>query len=227
MVINKNSLFSSESIFWRQLDIVKMGVLKNTTIIIIGVGSIGSFTALSLAKMGVGKLILYDDDTVDGHNLPNQFFKVNDMGKLKVQAVAENVLEMMNTNILLNGNKFKEQKLEGLVISAVDSMKTRKEIWQRVKFNPNIDLYIDGRMGGQVFRIYSIRPTDPDGIKIYEENLYDDEEATQERCTDKAIIYNVLGVSSLICNNVKKFINGENISKEIMFDYVNIVCQTA
>ena len=45
---------------------------KNIDINIIGVGAVGSYIALQLAKLGVEKIIIWDFDVVDEHNITNQ-----------------------------------------------------------------------------------------------------------------------------------------------------------
>ena len=59
--------------YWRQLDIVNIDKLQ-VPIIVVGAGAIGSFVTLALAKMGCGNITSYDMDTVEEHNLPNQFY---------------------------------------------------------------------------------------------------------------------------------------------------------
>ena len=50
-----------------------------------GVGGLGSVVAISLMRLGVGKLYLVDYDVVDIHNLNRQIiFSKADVGKPKV-----------------------------------------------------------------------------------------------------------------------------------------------
>lgn len=59
--------------FSRQVNIFKPEEFK-TPIQIIGAGATGSWVALSLAKMGIENMTIYDFDEVGMHNLPNQCF---------------------------------------------------------------------------------------------------------------------------------------------------------
>ena len=61
--------------FQRQLDLANPAQLK-VPITILGAGAVGSFTTLTLAKLGCSSLTVYDPDTVEVHNLPNQYFSV-------------------------------------------------------------------------------------------------------------------------------------------------------
>jgi len=212
----------SEQKYWRQMDIVKTDKLQ-LPITIIGAGAIGSFACLALAKMGCNNITVYDDDTVDNHNIPNQFYRESDKGKPKVESLKELIKDFDDVDIEINNEKYKHQKLKGIVISAVDSMEVRKQIWKNIKFDPSIKLFIDGRMGGEVMRIYTIKPHDKDEIKFFEQYLYTDKEAEDIKCTATAIIYNVTIIGGLITNQLKKYCMAEEYSKELIFDLKNLV----
>jgi hypothetical protein len=117
---------------------------------------------------------------------------------------------------------YTDQRLSGIVICAVDTMQTRIDIWKKVSYNPNIRLYIDARMGGQISRIHTVRPCDPDEITHYEQTLYTDEDAVEEACTARAIIYNVYNIASIIADLVKRVAKNDPISKDLYFDFVNL-----
>ncbi|MFF2855333.1 ThiF family adenylyltransferase [Peribacillus sp. NPDC058002] len=57
-----------------ELAIGKEGIdiLKNTTVAVLGVGGVGSFSAEALARTGVGRIILVDKDDVDITNVNRQ-----------------------------------------------------------------------------------------------------------------------------------------------------------
>lgn len=68
--------------------------LANSTVAICGLGGLGSNIAVSLARAGVGKLILIDFDRVDLTNLNRQQYKAAQIGRYKPEALAENLLEI-------------------------------------------------------------------------------------------------------------------------------------
>lgn len=211
--------------FWRQMDIVSPADLK-MPITVIGAGGIGSPLILALAKMGCEFITVYDGDKVESHNVPNQIFRIEDIGKPKVEAVKEVARSFAGVEIEAKNEFYKNQKLAGIVISAVDSMKTRSEIWAQVKHKPGITLYIEARMGGEEFLIYAINPCDPDDIELYEEDLYTDEEASQAPCTARAIIYNVFVLAGILASIVKKFVKGEKYPPTVIFDLKTLFMQT-
>ena len=210
---------NAESIYHRQIDIVPLDRLQKAQVTVIGAGAVGSFTGLTLAKMGVGKIIVYDDDTVTEHNLPNQLFRVGDIGQPKVRALADIVREFHGVAIDARNEKYATQALIGIVVVAVDSMDARLKIWDQVRYNSRIELFIDSRMGAEVGRVITIRPADPDDVTAYESTLYTSAEALQARCTERAVIYTVLGIASAICGRVANHLRGDPYDTDVALDF--------
>ena len=68
--------------------------LNASSVAVCGLGGLGSNIAISLARAGVGELILIDFDCVDITNLNRQQYKANQLGIKKAQALAENIREI-------------------------------------------------------------------------------------------------------------------------------------
>jgi len=204
--------------FLRQLDLVRPEALE-TPIHLVGCGGIGSFAALALAKLGCAHLSLYDDDRVEDHNVPNQLFRLGDVGRPKVEALAEILLAFTGARPRAFQRRLEGERLQGIVVSGVDRMLTRKTLWQKsVRHRAGIPLYLDGRLGAEICRLYAIRPADPDDVRCYERSLYDDGEALPLPCTASAIIYTGFAMASLVADQVKKFATGETVAREILYD---------
>lgn len=208
------------------------GLLPSTSIklpiVLIGAGGIGSPTALALCKMGINNLTIYDDDVVEPHNLPNQIYKLSDIGKKKVDALADMCNEFAETEIETRPVRFDGDIEEmSIVISGVDSMESRKQIWEHIKMQVKIPLYIDARMGGEYLTIYAVNPTNLESIKNYEKSLHSDEEAEPIPCTERAIIYNVFWVASMVAHRVKQFYTGEmTLYESLTFDFPAMFLRT-
>ena len=67
---------------------------SSATVAICGLGGLGSNIAISLARAGVGKLILIDFDKVDITNLHRQQYKAKQIGLNKTDALFENLREI-------------------------------------------------------------------------------------------------------------------------------------
>ena len=75
--------------------------LLNANVAIVGSGALGTVTALQLACLGIGRMDIFDFDTVEGHNLNRQFLYFDCVGKNKaVSLVAK--LRYINSGIQIN-----------------------------------------------------------------------------------------------------------------------------
>jgi molybdopterin/thiamine biosynthesis adenylyltransferase len=64
--------------------------LERASVLVVGLGGLGSVASLYLANAGVGHLIINDFDKVDATNLPRQIlFHESDVGEFKTHATAE------------------------------------------------------------------------------------------------------------------------------------------
>lgn len=68
--------------------------ISSTTVGICGLGGLGSNIAITLARAGVGKLILIDFDKVDITNLHRQQYKASQVGMYKTEAIRDNLAEI-------------------------------------------------------------------------------------------------------------------------------------
>ena len=106
--------------------------LKESSAGIAGVGGLGSNAAVSLARAGIGRLVLVDFDKVEESNLNRQYYFIDQIGKNKVDALKENI-EKINTEVkieiinqkLLKGSMEEHFKDVDVVIEALDSAETK------------------------------------------------------------------------------------------------------
>ncbi len=204
--------------FLRQQDVVDAEKLANVQVSLIGLGSIGSVTGLYLCKMGVSKLTCFDADVVDIHNVSNQAYGMSDVGLLKADAFA-NLVELQ-TGVLPNtiGMQYDGRQVFGVVISAVDSMKSRETIWKSIRHQPQVQLYLDARMGLETLIVHAVRPQIKADRVAYTSTLVPDDQALQEPCTARTICYTPLMAASVVCNLVKRFVNEEQLPHRVILD---------
>lgn len=68
--------------------------IKHASVAICGLGGLGSHIAIMLARIGVGKLILIDFDSVEPSNLNRQAYLIKDLGKYKTEAMQAQIKEI-------------------------------------------------------------------------------------------------------------------------------------
>ena len=76
-------------LFSRNTGLLESSVMNSKSALIVGCGSVGSFIALELARAGVGSFILVDSDTLEIHNICRHQLGFRDLGRYKVDAVAD------------------------------------------------------------------------------------------------------------------------------------------
>lgn len=136
----------------RLMALKRMGIvdnyenIRNYTVVIVGVGGVGSVTAEMLTRCGIGKLLLFDYDKVELANMNRLFFRPDQSGMSKVEA-AVNTLRDINPDVefeaynyditlLENFKHFlcrisrggKGEKHVDLVLSCVDNFEARMAI---------------------------------------------------------------------------------------------------
>ncbi len=69
--------------------------LKNKSVIIFGLGGVGSYTAEALARCGIGKMTVVDKDTVDITNINRQLYALHStVDKNKADVAKERILDI-------------------------------------------------------------------------------------------------------------------------------------
>lgn len=216
----------SEDSFLRQRDLINMKRLKRLSCTVVGCGSIGSFTAITLSKMGIGKLVLFDNDVVNCHNISNQFYEMSVLGVNKAEEtkrLCRKFSSFINPDeqaiivkpINFNGHKVKTN----VVLASTDNMESRLKVFESALKSKECKLYIDVRMLGDNLKVFTVDLTDKERAKRFREDFLTDIKNQLAPCTATTIIYNVLMCSSLICNLIKKHVNKEPLPFHIAYGF--------
>jgi len=108
--------------------------LKNSKVIVFGIGGVGSFTVEALARAGVGELILIDDDTICLTNLNRQIHAtIKTVGESKVEIMKERILSInKNCNVITHQIFVKPENISEIipndvdyVVDAIDTVSTK------------------------------------------------------------------------------------------------------
>ena len=138
-MIDEQLLRYSRQIMLPQIDITGQQRLLDSSVLIIGMGGLGSPVALYLAACGVGEIVIADDDSVELANLQRQIIHSNNnIGDLKVDSAAVTI-QSINPEIKisviaerLNGEKLKHRVQQAdVVVDATDNLASRLEINQQ------------------------------------------------------------------------------------------------
>ena len=201
----------------------------NLPVTIIGAGATGSWLALSLARLGIEDITVWDFDIIESHNIPNQAFGINHIGMSKVAALEAMVLRETGIDIKIHNAKYIDQRLNGIVFLMVDSMSERKRIWETsIKMKPTVKLLIEPRMGMDMGRVYNVDPTNLTHIKKYEDSYYSDDDAEVSACgASMSVISSSLAITSWCTRQLINFHNDVELDNEILIDFMynNIIAE--
>lgn len=214
----------------------------NDHVTLVGVGGVGSPTAFALAKMGIPNLTLIDPDVVDQHNIPNQVFENEAIGHPKVDALAASLGAFMpTTNFHLYQARITEEgkwldpddnlafdhKLDGVVVSGLDSMQARHDLWHKcIRYNLRVPLYLDARLDQENIVIYAVNPINMEQVKGYERTLYTDDEAKQTTCTRQSIMDVGFAVGALLARAVRRHFAEEEVDRVTYYDHQRLTFMT-
>lgn len=195
----------------RQIQIFDPAEYEDAKIAIIGLGNIGSNTAIVLARLGLKKFILIDHDHVEAHNLSSQSFTVKDAGKSKAESLAKQLMAINPACVLdIRVAEYAGEVLDASVlVSAVDSMAIRQSICDAMTANGYAPYVIDGRAGGAQIEVHS-QPASEWGSTLVED-------ADTDPCGARFVCYASTIIGGFIGNQVKRHLKGESVKSRVLF----------
>ena len=180
---------------------------QSFSITLAGIGGIGSWTSLLLARLKPCILKLYDPDTVELVNLAGQLYGVNDVGRPKVSAVCNYLKTNANYYAFIEYAQRFDRNCNPapIAICGFDNMQARSEFFRSWKNTSFADLkrtlFIDGRLTATEFQVFCMTREDTSLMSRYEsEFLFDDSEASQEVCSFKQTAYLANMIAGVIVN---------------------------
>lgn len=143
---------------------------------VIGVGATGSRVVWALAKLGLRAIHVWDFDTVESHNVANQIYGLKDIGRLKVDALRDQVKTQTGIDISMHPQRLAgPQHLGPVVFLLTDTMASRREIVEHaVLGRPGTRLLIETRMGTDQGRVYTIDTHVTTQVQMYQDTLHVD-----------------------------------------------------
>ena len=209
--------------YMRQLGFFDPSQHTNAHTTIVGLGGIGSFAAVSLAKLGIPTLSLIDFDNVEAHNVPNQFYSTRHVGLPKALALADTcesygAIDCIPIPMSFSDALTDDYSHSEVIISGLDSMAARLDVWSQVKMKPATKLYLDARIAGQLILVYAVNPMDITSIDSYEATLHSDDEALPAPCTERGVIDVGMTVGGILTRLVRSYYAADDIDPVTVFN---------
>lgn len=185
--------------------------IQKKTVILAGVGGIGSYVGFLLARMKPASMFIYDDDIVEAANMSGQLYGQSDLGRAKVSALAEMIRNYAGYSSVfaINERFTNESEASDIMICGFDNMEARRLFFNKwvnhVQSKPKEErkncLFIDGRLAAEEFQVLCIKGDDEYNINRYSnEYLFSDAEADETICSYKQTTFCANMIASYMVN---------------------------
>ena len=158
--------------------------IKNSVILIVGVGGVGGYAAEFFARAGVGNLVLVDFDKVENSNINRQIIATSKtVGEFKTEVLKQRLLEINpDISVRIFTQRFNEESAEKIlgekfdfVVDAIDSVKDKTSLIlfaKRAGFKVISAMGAGNRFDIPSFDVKDIFKTQNDGLaKAMRKNL--------------------------------------------------------
>ena len=203
---------------------------QNARIHIVGCGSVGSTVAENLARSGVTNMTLWDFDKVEPHNLANQMFRQQDVGRLKVDALFDMLKEInpaVQDKVELKPDGWTGKLMSGYIFLCVDNIELRREIVEKHMDSPYVKAMFDFRTRLEDAQHYA---ADWSNLKMKQDFInsmnFSHEEAKEETPVSACnVTLSVCPTVRIVCAygvaNFMNFWNGKPLKKLILVNAFN------
>lgn len=189
---------------------------------LIGLGGIGSNLAITLGKMGFSPLYLVDGDAVSEENCGTQLYIPDEVHWAKTQAMYYRLkhfapdIEAYERCFYVDEHTEYELIAAPIIISAVDSIAARKQIWDAIA-DYDWMLYLDVRMGLETAQVWAVTQ---DMFGNYDAAIQaqDDSFIPDLPCTSKATFYGGALAASCAAYVLRRFITSKPLELVYSFD---------
>ena len=133
--------------FLRNKDLIPLESLS--TISVIGLGGIGSFLIQGLAMMGWHKVIGYDSDVIEDHNLSTTCYPLDETGNAKKDS-AQGLFQRYSEDwqeFVPKDNFTPDDEVTPKMVVCTDDMESRRMVYNKWSQQANPHFFIDMRMG--------------------------------------------------------------------------------
>ena len=194
--------------------------IRKKVIILAGVGGIGSWVALLLGKLQPASIFMYDNDFVESVNMAGQLYSTQDVGKSKVDALANTIRKYAAYEGAFAVRQLYEEDCEpaDIMICGFDNMSARKTFYRRwlshikekTPEQKKHCLFIDGRLAAEELQVFCFTGDNNFGITQYETHyLFTDYQAESTICSYKQTAFMANMIAGVIVNLLVNFAANE------------------
>lgn len=202
---------------WNRLELLvgkdAIDQLQSKTVAIIGLGGVGGYAAETLARSGIGTLILVDYDVIETTNINRQLIALHStVGQKKVDAWKKRIEEISpHCKVILKDTFLSNENIEeylsesiDYMVDACDTISTKMELI-RFSIRKNIKLISSMGMGNKIdpskLSIVEMQKTSYDPIAKILRKMIRDEKIKQKIMVVSSIEPPILKKESIVASN--------------------------
>lgn len=203
----------------------------NARLHIVGCGSVGSTLAENLARCGLKNFTLWDFDRVEQHNIVNQMFRRQDVGRLKVEALKDMLVEINEDcaeSIQLKPAGWQGKMMSGYIFLCVDNIEIRRKIVEQHMDSTDVKAIYDFRTGLEIAQHFAADWTDGEMREALLASMQfsHDEAKAEEPVTACGITLGLCPTVRIICAygtaNHINFVKGKGLKRMVVADVFNM-----
>lgn len=129
----------------------KLDLLKKSSVAVFGIGGVGSYTIEALARCGIGKIMIIDNDTVSITNINRQIIALHStIGKYKTDIMKDRIHDINPACDVITSNvfytKYDDVNIEGFdyIVDAIDSVSSKLTL---ISHSKDLNIPIISSMG--------------------------------------------------------------------------------
>ena len=197
--------------------------IRNSTVLVVGLGAVGSWTSCNLVQSGIKNLILMDGDIVDASNLHRQFgFDESTIGKYKTEALEKRLktyaddIKVIKVNEFLNQNNLSalnDKKID-LIINCADKPNVDiTSLWiGEYAMKRGIPHIVGGGYNLHLSLIgQTVIPGETACIKCFQKTLEEENKIDKNRVKKLAVKNRKVGSFGPMCSIIASMIGMESI----------------
>ena len=206
-------------------DAVWFKKVQETSVLLAGVGGIGSYVAFLLSRLQLRRIIIYDPDIVESVNMSGQLYPLSSIGNSKATSIASIMRDFSDFHRTSVYNEYFTDRCSPapIMICGFDNMEARKIFFYKWlvyvdnSLYPENCLFIDGRLAAEEFQILAIQGNDRRAIEEYSRKwLFSDEEAEATICSYKQTTFMANMIATYMVNIFVNFIANTSDEKPII-----------
>ncbi len=185
---------------------------------VIGLGAVGSYLTLALAKLGARELYGYDPEQVVPENVGTQIYGPTHVGQPKAVALGRVIEQLTGLRPDLQARAIYDEPLAGIVVLAVDTMHDRAQIFRSIDGRAAVRWLLDVRIGftpvpphSAVGLLFTVRPCDPADVAVYRRSLHDDRSVLPLNCRAAGIVTASMSAAAQVAHRISQVARGEAV----------------